>query len=179
MVTKTFLLTLVASSLIGVTACAMGKTKPNLPLDTVSSVDLERYTGTWYEIARLPQSFEKGCVGVTATYQKRSDGKIDVLNTCHQETLDGPSRAAHGTGKVVDSETNAKLKVTFFWPFYGDYWILELGPNYEYSVVGSPDRGSFWILSRTPTLPADQIQGIVSRFTEKSFDLSTLYRTPQ
>ena len=167
------------SSLYGVSASAMGKAKPALPLDTVPHVDLSRYTGIWYEIARLPQTFEKGCVGVTATYEIKSNGNLDVLNSCHPGTLDGKVQTAHGTGKIVDTQTNAKLKVTFFWPFYGDYWILELGPNYEYSVVGSPDRGSFWILSRTPTLPDEVIDGIIGRFSQKSFDLGILYRTPQ
>ena len=98
----------------------MGKAKSQLNLDTVSNVDLNRYTGLWYEIARLPQSFEKGCVGVTAAYEIKSNGDLDVLNSCRQNTLDGKLKTAHGTGKIVDHGTNAKLKVTFFWPFYGD-----------------------------------------------------------
>ena len=161
------------------TTSAMGNALPTDPLPTVASVDLERYLGIWYEIARLPQSFEKDCVGVTATYGLKPNGNISVLNSCHKGTLDGKLTAAKGYGKVVDHRTNAKLKVTFFWPFFGDYWILELGDNYEYAVVGSPDRKSFWILSRTTGFDDKLLNEIVARFSSLGFDLSTLYLTPQ
>lgn len=101
-------------------------------LKTVEYVDIARYMGTWYEIARFTQHFEKGLVGVTATYNLLSGGSVDVLNAGHKLTLDGKLKTAHGKAKVADRQTNAKLKVTFFWPFYGDYWILELGKDYEY-----------------------------------------------
>ena len=176
---KIFLAALLISSSLGISAFAMGRPKPQLPLETVGHVDLRRYTGVWYEIARLPQKFEKSCVGVTATYEINSDGNLDVLNSCRVDSLGGRLKTARGTAKVVDAQSNAKLKVTFFWPFYGDYWILELGPNFEYSVVGSPDRAYFWILSRTPSLPNTIVNGILTRFSAKAFDLSGIYRTPQ
>ena len=130
-------------------------------LEVVQSVDLTRYIGRWYEIARLPNRFEKKCAdSVTATYTLRSDGKVEVVNRCRKEN--GKYTTATGKAKVVDKKTNAKLKVTFFWPFYGDYWILDLGPNYEYAVVGSPDRDYLWILSRTPQLDEQLVQRLLS-----------------
>src|SRR6187431_1292753 len=105
-------------------------------LEVVPAVDLSRYAGRWYEIARLPNRFEKKCAdSVTATYTLRSDGKVDVVNRCRK--ANGKYTTAKAKAKVVDTKTNAKLKVTFFWPFSGDYWILDLGPNYEYAVVGA------------------------------------------
>lgn len=142
----------------------------NAPLATVDFVDVPRYMGKWYEIARYPTSAEEGCVGVTADYALRDDGRVTVLNTCYEEELDGPVRTIEGTARVVDSETNAKLAVRFFWFFEGAYWILELGEDYEYAVVGEPSRGFLWILSRTPTLDPAVYQGILDRLPEKGYD---------
>lgn len=152
---------------------ALGKNKyPDL--DVVPSLDLNRYAGKWHEIARLPQRFEKNCVGVTAEYQVRKDGKVDVKNTCLRTTCEGKVSVANGLARVVDPLTNAKLKVSFFWPFAGDYWVLELDPNYSYAVVGSPDRKSFWILSRTPTFSDSLKKEILERFQTKGFSLENL-----
>ena len=110
------------------------------PLQTVPSVDLARYAGTWYEIASYPQRFQKGCTGTTATYTLRADGGVEVLNRCARDSLNGRVTVARGRARVVDRSTNARLKVSFFWPFWGDYWIIDLGKDYEYAVVGPPSR---------------------------------------
>jgi apolipoprotein D and lipocalin family protein len=149
------------------------------PLPTVAKVDLARYLGTWYEVARLPTRFEKDCVGVTATYSKRDDGTIDIVNRCRKKWVDGEIKDARGKAKVVDTATNAKLKVTFFWPFYGDYWIIELGQNYEYALVGEPDREYLWILSRTATLPEATVQALLARAKDVGYDVTKIYFTPQ
>ena len=149
------------------------------PLPTVAKVDLARYLGTWYEVARLPTRFEKDCVGVTATYSKRDDGTIDIVNRCRKKWVDGEIKDARGKAKVVDATTNAKLKVTFFWPFYGDYWIIELGQNYEYALIGEPDREYLWILSRTAVLPEATLQALLARAKEVGYDISKIYFTPQ
>ena len=99
------------------TACASGEKKVEPRLQVVSFVDLKRYMGTWYEIARYPHRFQEGCVGTSATYSLRDDGKVDVLNQCYKGKLDGEPVKAHGKAWVVDNATNAKLKVSFFWPF--------------------------------------------------------------
>jgi apolipoprotein D and lipocalin family protein len=149
------------------------------PLQVVPRVDLDRYLGTWYEIATIPQRFQKDCVGVTATYTLRDDGKIGVLNTCRKKTLDGELKTAKGKAWVVDKETNAKLKVQFFWPFRGDYWIIELDPDYQYAVVGHPDRKYLWILSRTPHMDEALYQDLMQRIANKGYDLSLIKRTLQ
>ena len=166
---------LAAASMIGLGGC--GAVYP--PLATVDNVELGRYTGRWYEIARYPNSFEPGCVGVTADYAFREDGRISVLNTCVEGSLDGNVRLIEGVARVVDPNTNAKLAVTFFPPFEGDYWILELGEDYEYAVVGDPSRTFLWILSRDPALDEDLYEDILSRLPEKSYDPNRLELVPQ
>ena len=174
---KILLTTLTLGFIIGNQAWCMGPQRTYPELNTVARVNLSAYLGKWYEIVRLPLWFEKDCVGVTAEYSLKEDGRIDVRNTCKKNICDGQTKIAHGVARVTDAASLAKLKVSFFWPFEGDYWILELGPHYSYSVVGSPDRNSFWILSRTPTLPESTIQDIVKRFEAKGFNLDTLVRT--
>ncbi|MDH4272085.1 MAG: lipocalin family protein [Candidatus Aminicenantes bacterium] len=149
------------------------------PLQVVPRVDLNRYLGTWYEIATIPQRFQKDCVAVTATYTLRDDGKIEVLNKCRKKTLDGEIKTAKGKAWVVDKETNAKLKVQFFWPFRGDYWIIELDPDYQYAVVGHPDRKYLWILSRTPQMDEALYQDLMQRIANKGYDLALIKRTLQ
>lgn len=145
------------------------------PLPTVSNVDLTRYVGKWYEVARYPNRFEKDCVSdVTAEYAQQ-DGKISVVNTCRK--ADGLNKQSKGTAKVVDSKTNAKLKVTFFWPFYGSYWIIDLAPDYSYAVVGEPSRKYLWILSRTPALEGGTQQKIHGRLRELGYDPAKLIET--
>jgi apolipoprotein D and lipocalin family protein len=148
-------------------------------LETVEHVDVERYMGTWYEIARFPQRFEKGLVGVTANYTLLPNGKVRVLNSGRKGGLDGELRTAEGKARVIDPKTNAKLKVTFFWPFEGNYWILALGKGYEYAVVGDESRKYLWILSRTPQMDEALYDELVRRAKEKGFDVSRLEKVPQ
>jgi apolipoprotein D and lipocalin family protein len=148
-------------------------------LQTVSSVDLNRYAGKWYEIASFPQWFQKGCVATTATYTLRKDGDVDVLNQCRDKTLDGKPRSAKGKAWVVDSKSNAKLKVRFFWPFSGDYWIIDLGASYEYAVVGHPKRNYLWILSRSPQMDRTVYDAIIERLKKQHYDVARLNQTLQ
>jgi apolipoprotein D and lipocalin family protein len=149
------------------------------PLETVPRVDLQRYLGTWYEIATIPQSFQRGCVGTTATYSLRDDGVINVVNRCRIGTLAGEEKVATGRARVVDKSSNSKLEVSFFGPFWGEYWIIELEPDYRYAVVGHPSRDSLWILSRTPTMDEAQYDQIVSRLKGAGYAVERLVRTPQ
>ena len=148
-------------------------------LQSVPKLDLNRYMGTWYEIAAFPQRFEKGCVASTATYSLRANGKVTVVNQCRDKTLDGKLRSAKGTAWVVDKNTNAKLKVRFFWPFSGDYWIIDLGADYEYAVVGHPGRNYLWILSRKPQMDFATYDGILERLKAQRYDISRLQKTLQ
>jgi apolipoprotein D and lipocalin family protein len=147
------------------------------PLQTVAHVDLSRYLGTWYEIANFPQSFQRGCTATTATYTLRADGEIDVLNRCRKGSPDGKENSALGRARVVDGTTNAKLEVSFFRPFWGDYWIIELANDYSYAVVGHPGRDYLWILSRNPTMAEATYQEIVARLRAKGYETSRLVRT--
>jgi apolipoprotein D and lipocalin family protein len=167
---------LAALSAVILASCTV-KRGPSLPPpDVVPSVDLARYAGTWYEIASYPNRFQKNCSDTSATYTLLPDGKIEVLNRC---TRGGKADSIKGTAKVVDPATNARIKVTFFWPFSGDYWIIELGAQYEYAVVSNPDRSYLWVLSRTPRMDEGVYAGIMERLRCRGFDTGNLVRTVQ
>ena len=142
-------------------------------LEVVPKVELEKYLGKWYEIARLPAKFQEGCSETTATYTLSKDGSVSVLNECMRN---GKIKRAKGKAKVVDKETGAKLKVTFFWPFYGDYWIIKLGDEYEYSVVGTPDRKYLWILNRTPRMAETLFSKLTEFARSKGFKVENLIK---
>ncbi len=148
-------------------------------LDTVDSVDLDRYLGTWYEIASYPAWFQKNCTSVTAQYRLRDDGLISVINRCRKGTLDGKEKKAKGRAKVVDTQTNAKLKVSFFGPFWGDYWIIDLDEDYQWVVVGEPKRKYLWILCRNPTMDQKLFDEIVARLPSSGYDAGRLQMTLQ
>lgn len=149
------------------------------PLQAVAFVDLEKYAGRWFEIARYPHRFEEGCSDVTADYARQADGTITVVNQCRLEEEGGEIKKASGLAKVVDSQSNAKLKVSFFWPFYGDYWILKLDPHYQYAVVGEPSRKYVWILSRTPTISEKLLAELIEDIRSLGYDPSRLILTRQ
>jgi lipocalin len=145
----------------------------------VKELNLEKYLGTWYEIARYDHRFERGLVGVTATYSMRDDGMIKVLNTGYKETLDGKRSEAEGKAKIPNPEEPSKLKVSFFWIFYGDYYVMELGEDYQYAVIGSSSDKYLWILSRTPKMDADLYQNLLTNLTKRGYDVSKLIEVPQ
>ena len=147
-----------------------------LSLEVVPHVELEKYLGKWYEIAHLPAKFQEGCNETTATYTLSKDGSISVLN---QATKNGKMKQAKGKAKVVDKNSNAKLKVTFFWPFYGDYWIIKLGNDYDYSVVGTPNLKYLWILSRTPQIDDELYSQLIEYAKSKGFEVNKLIKTLQ
>jgi apolipoprotein D and lipocalin family protein len=147
------------------------------PLATVSDVDLDRYLGTWFEIARYEAPFQEGCTATTATYSLRDDGLIRVENRCRVDRPDGPLREAEGKARIVEAATGAKLKVTFFWPFWADYWVIGLDPDYQWAVVGEPGRKYLWILSRTPTLPEATLDEILRLVADRGYDPEPLLFT--
>lgn len=147
---------------------------------TVSRLDLNRYAGKWYEIARFPHSFEKGLVGVTATYTIRENGRIEVLNQGYKDHLDGKLKSARGKAKLPDPSQPGRLKVSFFLFFYGDYFVLELDQeDYQWVMIGSSSPRYFWILSRTPVMDEDTYQALLQKARERGYDLSGLIRVPQ
>lgn len=171
---------LIAVILAAGAGCATTTTQRGLPpLRTVERVDLARYAGTWFEIASFPQRFQAGCVASRAIYTMTDDGSVTVVNRCRDRTLDGPERSVVGTARVVDPATNAKLSVSFQWPFRGAYWVIDLDPDYRWTVVGHPSRDYLWILSRTPELAADTYDAILARLRQQGYDVERLRRTPQ
>lgn len=156
------------------TAC--GSSGSNAPLNTVARVDLNRYLGEWHEVARYPNSFQKDCYKSKAEYSLKENGDVRVLNTCRKGSPDGELKSAEGTAWIMDKGTNAKLKVRFFWPFSGDYWIIDLGEDYDYAVVGEPSREYLWILSRNPQMDDATYQGVLSRIRENGYDPDRLIR---
>jgi apolipoprotein D and lipocalin family protein len=167
-------------ALIGLSSCASSTKRLGLPeLQAVPHVELNRYLGTWFEIASIPQSFQRGCTGTQATYSLKDDGTIKVLNRCHKGSLDGPEDVATGRARVTDTTTNAKLEVSFFGPFWGPYWVIQLGEDYEYAVVGHPSRDYLWILSRTPTMDPKVYAGIIAKLTAVGYPLDKLVTTAQ
>lgn len=169
----------VALAILGFSACSTASQQGLPPLETVPHVDLNRYLGRWYEIASFPQWFQRDCTGTMAIYSVGGRGEIFVINQCHVDSLDGPERMASGVARVVDTQSNAKLEVSFQWPFWGDYWIVDLDSDYRWAVVGHPSRDDLWILSRDPRMDDETYAAIGERARQKGFDVSRLQRTEQ
>lgn len=151
-----------------------------VPLDSqpMPRVEIPRYLGRWYEIARYPQWFERDCHAVTADYSLNPDGSIAVLNTCRRGSVSGPVKTAKAKAWPIHPG-NSRLKVRFFWPFRGDYWIVLLDPEYRWAVVGHPRRSSLWILSRTPSLAAGVEAEILRQVAALGYDTARLERGGQ
>ncbi|HMH15484.1 MAG TPA: lipocalin family protein [Edaphobacter sp.] len=170
-------LSLLALALFGIKALAFGADEP---LETVEHVDLARYQGKWFEVARLPLRWEDKCASdVTAIYTPQFNGKIEVVNTCKK--ADGKVSQSKGTAKTASKKdlSNAKLKVTFFWPFSGDYWILDLDPDYRWALVGNPNRKNLWILSRTPSLDRGDVDRLLAKGKALGFNTTKIIMTKQ
>lgn len=145
------------------------------PPRTAATVDLSRYAGDWYEIEAFPNWFQRGCTGTKASYTPLPGGKIRVVNTCRRG---GKDVSIEGSARVVAGSNNSKLKVRFFWPFEGDYWILDVDPSYRWAAVGHPGRKYLWILSRTKQLDPDLLARIRSRLAAQGYDITRLRPTP-
>jgi apolipoprotein D and lipocalin family protein len=148
-------------------------------LETVSFVNLEKYAGKWFEIASFPQRFQMGCHCTTATYTIHEKGHVVVENRCRKNSTTGRISYIKGKAFVEPNSGNAKLKVQFFWPFRGKYWIIDLADDYSYAVVGHPNRQYLWILSRTPKMESDLYNQILQRLEKKGFKTSMLLKTDQ
>jgi apolipoprotein D and lipocalin family protein len=177
---------LAGCAVVALAALVKADKRGRAPLRVVPSVDLGRYAGTWYEVARLPNRFQKRCAGdVAATYSVRPDGGLDVLNRCRR--ADGKLAEARGRARLADGGgPNSKLKVRFapaflsFLPFvWGDYQIIDLAPDYTYALVGEPGRNYLWVLSRTPRLGEEAYGRAVARAAEEGFDVGRLMKTEQ
>ena len=158
----------------GLTGCT---TAPTAPLPTVASVDLARYAGRWYEVAALPNRFQSQCVADTQARYRATGDDIEVTNRCRR--ADGTVEGITGVAKVVDGSANAKLKVSFFRPFYGDYWVLALGPDYRWALVGEPRREFGWVLSRTPQMAPADLDAALKQAEALGYARTAFKPTPQ
>lgn len=147
----------------------------NVP-NVVLSIDLKRYAGTWYEIARLPNSFERNLKCITATYTLREDGKITVLNQGQNINNPGKKSSAKAVAWIPDKNVPAKLKVQFFWPFRGDYWILDLDKDYRYALVGDPTMKYLWILCREKKMEESTYNMLLKKATDNGYDVKPIIR---
>jgi apolipoprotein D and lipocalin family protein len=169
-----YLVTIFGISIMFLISCASSQNKDFPPLTTVEQVDLNKYAGLWYEVAKIPNSFQDQCAyGTTAEYKLEKDGGIQVINKCYDEN--GEADIADGVANIVDKKTNAKLEVSFvsflgIRPFWGDYWIIGLDENYQWAIVGTPSRKYGWVLSRTPSLPDETMQKIFSILKEQHYN---------
>lgn len=160
-----------------ITSCNAQKTM--IDKTVVKELNIEKYLGKWYEIARFDHRFERDLVGVTANYSWREDGKIKVVNAGYKNTLDGKRSEAVGKAKIPDPNVPSKLKVSFFWFFYGDYFVLELDKDYQWAVVGSSSDKYLWILSRTPQMKQELYDTILKNLTKRGYDVSQLIKVKQ
>jgi apolipoprotein D and lipocalin family protein len=147
------------------------------PLD-VAHVDLQRMQGSWYEIASIPRATQAGCTGTTATYERKSANELLVVNQCHEGNLSGPVRSVAGRAVADDPDQPGKLSLNFG-GFYGDYWVIDVGEQYEYLVVGHPSRDYLWIMSRSTSLPQATLDGVLERAKKNGFPTGILSYTKQ
>jgi len=143
---------------------------------TVSELDIEKYMGTWYEIARYPHRFEKNLQAVSATYQLRKDGKITVINKGYKGSVDGELKSIRGKAKRPDNNDAGKLKVSFFLFFYSDYYVLELDTDYQWAIIGSKSDNFLWILSRTPHVNDSLYATLLSKAEKRGYNLSKVQK---
>jgi len=169
------------SLVIGVVAFSSSNSSTSMIDKTVvKELDIHRYLGTWYEIARYDHRFERGLVGVTATYSMREDGKIKVLNSGYKESMNGEYSEAVGKARIPDPENEpAKLRVSFFWFFYADYYVLELDTDYQWAIVGSRSDKYLWVLSRTPEMDQEVYLECLDKITKRGYNISELIKVEQ
>ena len=157
----------------------MGCSAPKSAPTSVGSVELERYAGLWYDIASFPMRFQKGCHCTTAEYTLMPKGYVKVENRCRKDGFDGKKSGIKGKAFVVEGSENTKLKVQFFWPFKGDYWIVRLERDYKWAVVSAPGKDYLWILSRTPEMDETLFDKIIDDLRSDGYDVNRLVKVPQ
>ena len=148
-------------------------------METVSSVDLNKYAGKWYEIASYPTIFQKGCTNTSAEYLITGKDYIKVINRCNKDSVDGIAKSIEGKAFIVKNSNNTKLKVQFFWPFKGDYWIIGLAEDYSWAIVSHPNRKYLWILSRKPVMDESIYKKVIQLIIDKGLDPMKLKKTSQ
>jgi apolipoprotein D and lipocalin family protein len=162
-----------------VSSCSNKIQMNTIDTSTVDNLEIDRYLGTWYEIARFPHRFEKNLEGVTATYSLRDDGKIRVVNRGYRGSLDGKPSKAVGKAKIPDPDEPGRLKVSFFLFFYSDYFVLELDEDYRWAMIGSSSPDYFWILSRSPQMDQEVLEMLLETARRRGYNLDQLVMVKQ
>jgi apolipoprotein D and lipocalin family protein len=167
-------LTIIAASLLLPSCAALdkGPVGNRAVPQPAKAVELNRYLGRWYEYGRYEAAFQKGCEAVTADYARISDSSIQVLNSCRKGGVNGKVQTAKGKAKLVEASNGAKLKVSFFGPFYGDYWVLDRGDNYDWAIVGEPSGRYLWMLTRDAKPTAGKAAMLKARVEALGYDWS-------
>lgn len=176
---KTLTLAIALSALSGCATFAAGPVGNRAVPEPAKAVQVERYLGRWYELARYEAGFQKDCEAVTADYSLTSPGEIKVVNSCRKGAIDGKAQQATGKAKIVAGSSNAKLRVSFFGPFYGDYWVLDRAEDYSWSIVGEPSGRYLWLLHRQPSPGLDVVDQMKARAAELGYDVGLLRITKQ
>jgi apolipoprotein D and lipocalin family protein len=171
---KFFRICLWLAAALSLTGCA---TPP--ATRTVAHVDLDRYLGRWYVIANVPYALERGKVASYDTYARRPDGRLDNIFTFRKGTFAAPEKSWHGVAWVVDHKSDATWHVRFIWPFYATYLVLDLDPDYQWAVVGTPQRRLIWVLARQRQLDDATYATILRRIAAAGVDTNRLVRVPQ
>lgn len=167
---------LVAASLL----LAQGQVQADTEPSAVDQLDLARYAGTWYEIATIPSFFQKSCVATEIRYTLKKPGELAVENRCRKNTFDGDWTGIDGKAwQAKNAAAEGQLKLQFVWPFSSDFWVLWLDDSYQFTVAGTPDRQSIWILSRQRQMDAGQYQRLLDYAAELGFDTSRIRQTRQ
>lgn len=168
-------LVIMLSVALGLFGCKTGEVLPT----SVGEVNLQRYTGLWFDVASFPARFQKNCFCTTATYTLTDEGTVEVYNSCRKGGAQGKVSGIRGKAFTVKGSNNTKLKVQFFWPFRADYWIVKLDKDYQWAVVSTPGKNYLWILSRTPVMDEMVYNTIVDSLRAEHYDTGLLHRTPQ
>ena len=177
---KTFILKkIIFIVLINVLVISSAIAEENKNLKVVSNLDLHKFQGVWYEIAHNPWFPEKNCFAMIAHYKLIEDSKIEVTNICRKHGFNGEISKIVGKAWLVDQTITSKWEVQFIWPFSLDYWVIDLEENFNYAVIGEPDKENFWILSRKPIMEKGLLAKIIAQSKMKGYDLSNLILTPQ
>ncbi len=174
---KTHLIVIALSAAVLSACSGTSYRDPDIGIESVARLDLDRYAGRWYEIARFPNRFEEDCVAVTADYALNLDGTVAVTNTCRKGGFDGPVEVAEGTARVV-APGELKVKFVDWLPFEGDYWVLYVSPGYDLAVVGNPDGATGWVLARSPRPDPELLDRGYEALRKAGYDTSRIFRVP-
>lgn len=182
---RTFLVSILGLLLIFIGASQVSAQQADQSVKTIATLDVPRYLGTWYEIAKFPNWFQKKCVGNTkAVYTAKPDGNLRVLNSC--KTASGETSEAEGAARQIGAKDSPRLEVRFapewlsFLPLvWGDYWVIDLDPQYQVAAVSDPKREYLWVLSRTPQLDSKVYEDLLQRLKQQQFDVRKLELTSQ